>query len=487
MIAIIAGGERNVELFGLDEHLPLPLFPLVDRPLLHHIIEYLVALGIRRFEFVLNHLPDKVESQLGDGARWGCSFCFHLFPSGGSPYKLAQTIAAGVDDLILLGRADRLPEFQLPAECDPAVYVTPDNQWTGWAVLPARSTCLAELDRDGTAESLLQAFPQVFVPNLVSFENGTGMLQAQARLLEGSFSGLMIGGRQTEPGIWISRNVSLHPTARLEAPVYVGANSRIGRGARIGPFAVIGDNCIVGDHSSVCNSSVAPGTYIGEALELEQVIVDRNRLINVKIGTSFLVSETFLLGSLTEQASHRPVQQVICRIVALFLLLLFSPAAALWFLYKKLNGRVTSFHQDAVKIPADNNPAGWRDYVRPRFRLTSSASRWAIFFSELWPGLIAVMRGDLFLVGVRPRTRSEIEQLPNDWKSIYLKSKGGLITEAAVMFGETPSEDELYTAEAYYSATESFRHDLLLFSRYFWKLIAGSPAPGIDLAQDHNT
>jgi hypothetical protein len=485
MIAIITGSGQNPELYGLDEHVPLPLFPLVDRPLLHHVVEYLVVLGVRRFEFVLNHLPDKVEAQLGDGARWGCSFCFHLFPSGGSPYKLAQTIAAGVDDRILLGRADQLPELQLPADSGSAMYFGADDRWTGWAVLPPHTTRLALLDADASGKCLLGECEKTVVKNRISFETGRELLESQRKILEGKFSGLMIGGRQTEPGIWISRNVSLHPTARLEAPVYIVANCRIGRGARIGPFATIGENCIVDDHSSVSNSCVAPGTYIGEGLELEQVVVDRNRLVNVKIGTSFLVSETFLLGSLTEQASHRPLQKLVSRLSALVLMLIFFPAAAVGLLYMVLKGRGRLVYEQAVHIPADDNPAGWRDYRRPRFRLSAAGGRWGSFLFELWPGLIAVLRGDLFLVGVRPRSRAEIERLPYDWKSIYLKSKGGLVTEAAVMFGDAPTEDELYTAEAYYSATESFSHDLKLVGIYFWKLIAGAPE-NTGLAQERN-
>jgi len=87
-------------------------------------------------------------------------------------------------------------------------------------------------------------------------------------------------------------------------------------------------------------------------------------------------------------------------------------------------------------------------------------------------------------VGVQPRTRTEILQLPSDWRALYLKTKAGLITEAAVMFGRTPSEDEFYTAEAFYSATESFSHDCRLLGLWFLKLITGLGKAPADLAKD---
>ncbi len=482
MIAIITGTGRNPRLHGLDEHLPLTLFPLVDRPLLQHIVEYLVSLGVRRFEFILNHLPETVESFMGDGARWGCTFGFHLFPTGESPFKQVQTIVVGFEEEILLGRVDQLPELTMGEPLRPAVYYRPDGEWTGWAVLPPCTPGLFMLDRLPGRDLFLGAFERRVVTVCVSFEAPGELLDSQSGILRGQFPALMIGGRQNEPGIWISRNVSLHPTARVQAPAYIGANCRIGRGARIGPCAVIGENCIVGDQSTVADSSIAPGTYIGEGLELDRVIVDRNRLVNVRIGTSLLVSETFLLGSLTEKAAQSSTRQLISRLAALLLMLLTLPFVSVGLLYFLLVRGAKFVQCLPVRIPADDNPAGWRDYLLPRLETAGSLSRWGAFVTEIWPGLFSVLRGHLSLVGVLPRSRAEIERLPGDWKSIYLKSKAGLITEASVMFGRSPCEDDLYTAEAYYSATKTLLGDAKLLALYFWGMLVRPRGP--DLAEE---
>jgi lipopolysaccharide/colanic/teichoic acid biosynthesis glycosyltransferase/carbonic anhydrase/acetyltransferase-like protein (isoleucine patch superfamily) len=473
MIAIIADTDYP-ELFGLDEHLPLPLFPLVDRPILQHVIEYLAVQGIKRFEFILNRLPEMIEANLGDGARWGCSFRFHLFPASGKPYHLAQAIATGLDDEILLGRLDCLPEFDLAANRHPVIFYTSDGRWTGWAVLPMHPSHLADFDRDPAGLPTPDGFAKEIIQREMNFQTGTAFLQSQHDLLSGIFPAFPIGGIQNEAGIWISRNVSLHPTVDLRVPAYIGPNCKIGRGARIGPSAVVSENCIIDEQSSVQNSLVAPGTYIGQGLELEQVIVDRNRLLNAKIGTTLLVSDTFLLSSLTERNAHLPLQRLFSCFAALPLALVLWPVTALVCLYLTLRKKGSFGLDQAVRTPAGDNPGGWREFRIPRFRTHSRepASRCADLFLRLSPGLFSVMKGDLFLVGVQPRTRREIERLPHDWKSIYLKSKGGLITEALVMSGNSPSEDELYTAEAYYSAAGSFRHDLTLAWRYLLGLLA---------------
>jgi NDP-sugar pyrophosphorylase family protein len=485
MIAIIIAAEKRPELFGLDEHLPLCLFPLGDRPILHHVVDFLAGQGVRRFEFVLGHFPEKIESYLGDGARWGCSFGFHLLPETADPFQLVDTIASGSPDDIVVGRGDRLPQIDLKTVKGPTLFVTGFGAWTGWAAVPSDSRLLAGLGAHTSGKSGFHdgAFAETMVRREVSFESAWRLLESQRDLLMGTFSASTIGGREREPGVWISRNVSLHPTVELLAPVYIGANCRIEEGARIGPSAVIGEGCIVDEQSSVANTLVAPGTYIGQGLELQDVIVDRNRLVNAKIGTSFLVSDSFLLSGLRQRRKRRPVQRLLSSAAALALLLLTLPIAVFTLLILLLGRKGELRRTPAVSLPAPEDPREWREFQYPRLRLHAATATgwWTEFVAEVWPGLIWVLKGELFLVGVKPRSRREIQALSSDWRSIYLQSKAGLITEASVMFGKSPSEDEYFTAEAYYNATESVSHDLKLLRLYLHRLlINGDRTTGAD-------
>jgi lipopolysaccharide/colanic/teichoic acid biosynthesis glycosyltransferase len=278
--------------------------------------------------------------------------------------------------------------------------------------------------------------------------------------------------------------VALHPTARLIPPLYIGENSRIGRGAQIGPFAVIGQNCIINEHTILINSMVAAGTYVGEGLELDSAIVYRNRLLNVRLQTSILASEAFLLGSLTERAPNRGLYRVGSALMALLILFFLWPVLLLTALALSVSRRGSFIWDETVHLPADADPANWRSARLLRFRIDSPQGKVGEFLYTFVPGLISVLKGDVFLVGVRPRTRPQVLALPFDWRTLYLKTKAGLITEAAVMFGRAPSPDEIYSAEAFYSATESFGHDCRLLALWFLKLIAGSDKTGLGLAKD---
>lgn len=469
MVAILIATGQNPAFHGLDEHLPIPLLPLADRPFLQHVVEYLVHQGIRRFEFVLSHLPEKIEAALGDGARWGCSFRYQLAPSQDDALRLARGIAG--DGPVLLGSGTCLPEFALSA-LEPDTLIRYAGAWTGWGLFAAAASISETLGRSIEASAIL------------SIESPEQFLASQRVALDGTFAGLLISGRDSEPGVRISRNVAIHPSARITAPVYIGENCRIAAGASIGPSAVIGANGIVDEHSIVVNALVAPGSYVGEALELDTVIVDRNRILNVRLGASFLVSETFLLGSLTERSKGRGLVRARDRLIALLLLLFMWPVLLVTYVVLSLSRRGKLSLRQAVDLPAETDPASWRQINIWSFATDFRSGGGTELFCRMLPGLVSVLSGDLSLVGVQPRSPASIQSLPDDWRSMYLKSKAGLITEADVMFGPGASEDEVYTSEVFYSATESSWHDLKLALLWLRNLFARRPEITPDLADE---
>ncbi|MBM3262101.1 MAG: hypothetical protein FJY97_01520 [candidate division Zixibacteria bacterium] len=210
----------------------------------------------------------------------------------------------------------------------------------------------------------------------------------------------------------MARNVSLHPTARLSAPVFIGENCRIGAGTQIGPDAVIGRDCILDNRCTVVSSLVFPNSFIGESLELTDAIVDRNRLINTHVGVAVSVTDDFILGSLSEkymkQWSGRKLSQTF-GIVLLALLWPVLVATAVWLRLTR-RGPVL-FKTEAVALPADLQEWEWRTFVVWRF----STEPPAVFLSKrryfrslrqalmyVLPGLVGIAKGKQWFVGVLP-------------------------------------------------------------------------------------
>jgi mannose-1-phosphate guanylyltransferase/phosphomannomutase len=111
------------------------------------------------------------------------------------------------------------------------------------------------------------------------------MLAAHRMILNKEFRGLMHIGKEAAENIWLSRDISLHPSAWLIAPVFIGENCRISSSVRLGSNVAVADNCVIDTQSRLTDSFIFSGSYVGQSLELCDAIVNRNRLVNARIGS----------------------------------------------------------------------------------------------------------------------------------------------------------------------------------------------------------
>jgi lipopolysaccharide/colanic/teichoic acid biosynthesis glycosyltransferase len=465
----------------LNERHPAPLLPLVDRPFLQHIVERLVNQGITRFDFVLSHHPEKIEHFLGDGQRWGCKFVFHLARDAARPYRVLRTMNYEENEPLLLGHADRLPALTLrdTAVTPPLLFCEEERaEWTGWALLAPEhvATLPPDVDEAGLRVHLEGGgAARHEVSRALSFRTFGDILAAHQAVLAKEHDGLLLTGREVEPGIWLSRNVVLHPTAEVVPPVYIGEDCQIGAGVKLGPRAVVGHGCVLDTHSTVTNSLIFPGSYVGEALELADVIVDKNRLINARVGGAVTIADNFILGNLADDHLRRAAARVVAGIVAVILLLLASPVLLATALFLKLRHAGPVLHRKEVVRLAAVEGTAWSTFGLLSFLPAAEMKRHSTgvvapslrdLLLRFLPGLLNVVRGDLGLVGVPSRSREEIELLPHDWRVLYLRGKAGLATEASIYCRPEASEEELYAADAYYVASSGWRQDFKVLFGY---------------------
>jgi len=512
MIALIIAQGVSPGMEALNERYPSPLLPLVDRPFIQHVVEFLVEGGVTQFEFVLSHLPRKIENLLGDGSRWGSTFRFHLTRDPARPYDSLKIMNLDNDaGPVLLAHADRLPQVDLeqtrPANQieEPVMFFSPPirrndpsaekgqdtPQWTGWAWVPAGILKSLPKDLDEEAlESHLASRGQgkgspVEVSSSLSVRSYDDMLASQAAVLGKEFKGLFLGGKEADESIWLSRNLTLHPTATLDPPVYIGENCRIGKGTSLGPNAVIGNDCVLDSGCTVTGSLIFPGSYVGEGLELTDVIVDKNRLINVRFGAAVSISESFILGGTSGPGIAHWLSRIFSQGIAVLLLLLAWPIILATSLVLRVVRRgPVVFKKEVIRLPSPTDETQWRTFSLLSFvrdnedTQKESANALKHLFLRFLPGLINIAKGNLRFIGVSPRTKEEVKALSQDWRALYLETKSGIVSEAYVNYGDTPSEDELYAAEAFYSVTSGIGHDFKLLFGYLGRVLkAFAPSP----------
>ncbi len=496
---VIATGERT-GMEPLSERYPVSMIPLVDRPFIQHVVEFLVDKVIDRFDFILSHLPEKLEEFLGNGARWGSSFTYHLCREADRPYRTLKSINFGdANEQFLLVHADRLPLADaaqlkpLPEAAVPRLLCLPGKddeakpEWTGWGWLT--SACLEHLtgeENEGEAGAVFMSLARrqgsfVEVPKALSLMSYADILASQKAVLNKECEALLLTGTEAEEGVRLSRNVILHPTARINPPVFIGPNCRIGRGVRLGPNAVVGSDSVLEERCALEDCLIFSGSYVGEALDLRQAIVDKNRLISVAIGAALTVADNFILGSMTDRHLGRAVLNAMSRVMAVLLLAVSWPALLITALALKVCRRGPVVHkQQFVKLPTIGNENEWNTFQLFKFCpgihpvASDKAARFSYirhFFLCLLPGLVSMAKGDVHFVGVQPRSAEDTAALPDDWRALYLSSKAGIVTEALVIYQGTPTEDELYSAEAFYSVNAGFAHDLKLSLKYFGRVL----------------
>ncbi len=103
-------------------------------------------------------------------------------------------------------------------------------------------------------------------------------------------------GVESMPGVWIARGAKLAPSARLLAPCYVGANTKIAHGALITGNASIEQQSHIDCGTFVSDSTVLPGTHVGPGLHVYQSIVAGTQLLHLGRNTGIELSTAGLLA-----------------------------------------------------------------------------------------------------------------------------------------------------------------------------------------------
>lgn len=507
---LVATHELSLDTPIMAERYPAVLLPLMDRPFLQHLLEHLVRVGFRQFDLLISKHPEKIEHLLGDGKRWGISIRYHLIRDAQKPYPAVDrinTAAKPGSARILLAHATRWPAIDWrtithmagPSGLELFFAAAPPKKegltnssepvWSGWALLPPQ--CLVGLPDRMTEPELgnylanLPATQKTVISEspMLSVHTMDDLFASHRHALQKQRTDVTWDGHEIEPGIWLARNVRLHPAARLTPPVYVGENSRVDKNAQLGPFGVVGPDCYIAGSAIVQESIVIKGSYVGENLELNQVLVDRNCLVNQRLGSEMVLTEDFLIGSLLKGPDILTGVRLLSRCAGFLLFLLFSPGLAMYWLNSRLYRRKPVFgHRAFIQLPALPDPVDWRTqnqlYIHRKDRSGPEALAtpgWSDLLYRIIPGLINVAAGHLGFVGVAPRSSEQIKRLPEDWRALYLKSKVGLISEAQVVFGPAASEDQLYSAEAVYCVSHSMLYDLRILGRYLLQMMKRRP------------
>jgi hypothetical protein len=112
-------------------------------------------------------------------------------------------------------------------------------------------------------------------------------------------------GTEVRDQVWTGESVSLHPSARLIGPAYIGSGSVIGAGATVGPFASVEHNCVVDCGTTVERATILPFTYLSPGLLIRDAQVDGGEMEDLTRETSVDLRPARLTSSMPRLRANR--------------------------------------------------------------------------------------------------------------------------------------------------------------------------------------
>ncbi|MGP0102075.1 MAG: sugar phosphate nucleotidyltransferase [Solirubrobacteraceae bacterium] len=305
MRAMVLAAGLGTRLRPLTYEITKPMVPVLDRPVMEHIVELLARHGFDEVIANLHYFPDSIREYFGERLRY--SYEAELLGTAGGVRACADFF--GEESFVVIS-GDALTDIDLGAfaarhretgaVATLAVKQVSDTREygvvlhdragriTGFQEKPAPEEALSDLGNCGIyafSPRIFDYFPErpfvdwaqdvfpVLLENDVPFYihetreywNDVGSL---SELRQGTFDALrgelhlQIEGEEVSPGVVVAGESPLKPDTEAEGPVWIGRDVRLGAGVRLMGPIVLGDGASVGAGAQLRESIVFPGTDI---------------------------------------------------------------------------------------------------------------------------------------------------------------------------------------------------------------------------------
>jgi NDP-sugar pyrophosphorylase family protein len=495
MKAVLIPTTKTADLAPLTSWLPEFLLPVVNKPIVEHLIELLARHDVKDILLILKHMPYETEQYFGDGSRWGVRLSYSLVGNyHGIVDALGRIDASKLEGPFLCLPADIVTDLDISSlinmhrQGQGDICVAQSSAGNPTGVHAATAQEVAQLDANPlimtwqaftlmkqveTSDGLLamaDAAPDRILsvnvcpaPGSVQrIQSPVDLLMVNRHVLEGHFRSILIPGKIVEPGIWVGRHCHIHPGARRQAPLLIGDHCNIRGGAAIGSGSVIGNQVIIDEGASVKASLVLDRTYVGPHTDIRDAVVKKNWMLQVASMLSVHLGDDLILGDLEKKTLTTQGERLLNVAMALLLLVLTSPLLGILYAYHRIfPSRDFLVSEKHGGLRGQMSLEGKRVPKEFDFYVFTSRNR----LIRKLPGLINVIKGDLNLVGISPLDATELSQLPEEWLELRNTAPVGLfhLWELETR-GELEWEEKMVT-ENYYAASRSLWGDMKILGK----------------------
>jgi NDP-sugar pyrophosphorylase family protein len=321
-------GGPGTRLRPLTYIVPKSLVPVLNRPVMEHMLAYLKQFGIEDVILTLNYLPDAIRRHFGDGRDFGVrlTYCMEKEPMGTAgavknaaayldgPFivlngdiftemnladmfsfhqskKAKATIAlTWVDNPSAFGVVETDKEYQVKRFIEKPPPGTATTNWINAGTYILEAEVLDNIPEGqhymferGLFPSLLDAGEPVFGYPYRGYWLDMGTLAQYFSLnmdfLLAEISDPLVAPSRQGDGIYYGRDVVVHPSADITAPAVIDRDCRIGRNVEVKGPVTMGRECVIGDGARLEKAVLWDNVRIGVNSRLDNCIITSDTVI----------------------------------------------------------------------------------------------------------------------------------------------------------------------------------------------------------------
>lgn len=322
----MVGGE-GTRLRPLTYNTPKSMVPILNRPFLEHMIDYLKGHGIDDITLTLCYLPDHIQRYFGDGSKFGVKLSHVVEDCPLGTAGAVKNVAEYLDETFFVFNGDIFTDIDLTAMMEfhrqrgskVSIALTPVDNPAIYGVVEADAQgrvhrFLEKPSPEAVTTNMVNAGAYIVEPEVLghipkgmnfTFERGLfpllvergdpvygyqsdaywidiGTPERYLRLHYDLLTGRVkktFHGELLDEGIWVEEGCDIHHRAELEGPIVIGRDCVIGSRAQVKGPSVIGRDCRIGTGSLVDGAVVWQNTRLGRGVSLKNCVVAENVVI----------------------------------------------------------------------------------------------------------------------------------------------------------------------------------------------------------------
>ncbi|NSW92934.1 MAG: NTP transferase domain-containing protein [Firmicutes bacterium] len=321
MKAVIMAGGEGTRLRPLTCNRPKPMVPIVNKPMMEHIVELLKKYNFTEIAVTLQYMPEIIKDYFGDGKEFGVNFNYYVetVPLGtAGSVKNAEEF---LDDTFIVISGDALTDANLEeaikfhfnkgsiatlllkkvdVPLEYGVVVTDDEgrvirflekpSWgevfsdtvnTGIYILSPvvlsffNKNEMFDFSRDLFPILLRKGFPMYgyIIDDYWCDIGDPGVyIQSHIDIMDGKVK-INVPGKEIKDRVWVDDGTVIDENVRIQSPCIIGKHTRIKKDSIIGGYSVIGDSNIIDGRASIKRSIIWKNCLIDHRVELRGSVV----------------------------------------------------------------------------------------------------------------------------------------------------------------------------------------------------------------------